>query len=102
VRNRKPQLRENFEVGTDWEALLEETEKSSIPIFLIKEVHFITPGQPDVVMPFDNLDQETLALLSRSIQDFSNGPRIRLIIDLNKYQRCIEQIVSGILDDLLP
>jgi len=100
---RKSQLLQNKEpVGTDWEKLIDEIDKKIIPTFLIREVHFIYPGSPDVVMGLEHLDADTLAMLGDNIRDLSadSDARIRLVIDVNKLQAHIEPFVDQVLQSL--
>lgn len=89
-------------VGTDWEKLIDEIDKKIIPTFLIREVHFIYPDCPDVVMGLDQLDSDTLAMLGDNIRDLSadSDARIRLVIDVNKLQAHIEPFVDQVLQSL--
>jgi len=89
-------------VGTDWEKLIDEIDKKIIPTFLIREVHFIYPDCPDVVMGLDQLDSDTLELLGASIRELreDSDARIRLVIDVNKLQAHIEPFVDQVLQSL--
>lgn len=89
-------------MGTDWEKLIDEIDKKIIPTFLIREVHFIYPDCPDVVMGLDQLDSDTLAMLGDNIRDLSadSDARIRLVIDVNKLQAHIEPFVDQVLQSL--
>lgn len=97
------QLQSKDPVGTDWEQIIDQVDKKSIPTFLIREVHFIYPGVPDIVMGLSQLDAETLELLGDTIQNSSaeSDNRIRLVIDARKLQQHIEPWVDQMLH-LLP
>ena len=85
--------------GTNWVQLLNETEKKTIPVDLIKEIHLMQDGFPDVVMKLDDLDEETLDLFEHvfSHMDDLDADRIKIIVDANRFQKLITKIVSPLL-----
>ena len=89
-------------MGTDWQQLIGQVDKKIIPTFLIREIHFIHPGCPDVVMGLDQLDSDTLALLGDTVQytDADSDTGIRVVIDYDKLQAHVESEVCQILQFL--
>jgi len=89
-------------VGTDWQQLIDQLDKKIIPTFLIREIHFIHPGCPDVIMGLGQLDSDTLALLGDTVQytGAHSDTGIRVVIDCDKLQAHVEPVVCQILQFL--
>lgn len=96
------QLQSKDSVGTDWEQIIDQVDKKIVPTFLIQEVHFIYPDCPDVVLPLDLLDEQTLDLLGDHIQNLraDSEAGVRLVIDARKLQQHIEPWVAQMLQFL--
>ena len=70
----------------DWNDLLKQVNKVIIPPRLIKEIEFITPGQPTISLDINLLDDESLHLLNHILVSDTNNKQIRVYIDLDKLE----------------
>ena len=89
-------------VGTDWEQILKEIDRSFVPVDLIREIHFLQDGESFLSIDMKDLDDDAVDLLSTLISQMEHlsDNQVRLIVDLGRYERLITSIVSPMLRSL--
>lgn len=86
-------------VGTDWNEILEQIDKSTVPTQLVRQIIFhYDDEQNPVSIWLDEFDAETLATMGPLLSPKKDSRyRIELVVDTDRMQRMITNLISPIL-----
>lgn len=92
------QLQQDNEVATDWEKILTEIDKQTIPPSLIRKINFLYNGSDMISLDVDDLDAESLREILDVLETEDNQPESAwLVIDLVKLADSVTNYTDMIL-----
>lgn len=97
------QQKVNTKMGTDWEEILEQIDKTTVPTAFVKKVEFYYHGySAPMVLYIDHDDVDVITALGPLISTVQTDRlSIQLDIDTARMSRMISQAVKPMLD-LIP
>jgi hypothetical protein len=87
--------------GTNWLQILEQVTKKHVPVELVREIQFIYQGQVELRLSMADLDPDTVMAFGKSLYErHSDDLAIKLMIDIDRLEKTVDQIVGPLLKNL--